>query len=62
MLCDLCGGPLECFEGEPYCPDCTRYEAMELARQADNEARAMRLALVRLADVGEGPADDALPF
>jgi hypothetical protein len=31
MNCE-CGTRLACFEGEWYCPDCTHYEALELAR------------------------------
>jgi hypothetical protein len=27
--CAQCGGPLECYEGEFYCPDCTRFEAAD---------------------------------
>jgi uncharacterized Zn finger protein (UPF0148 family) len=60
MCCTDCGGPLACYEGERYCPDCTRYEVEELARQADEEARAIRQAPA--AGLEEGPPDDALPF
>jgi hypothetical protein len=60
MNCEYCGGPLECFEGEWYCPDCTQYAAEELARQADEEARALRLA--QAAQPEEGPPDDGPPF
>jgi hypothetical protein len=62
MNCEHCGGVLECFEGEPYCPDCTRYEAEEQARQADEEAAAFRAAEEQAARQVEGPADDAFPF
>jgi hypothetical protein len=34
MYCECCGGPPACYEAEWYCPDCTRYETEELARQA----------------------------
>jgi hypothetical protein len=62
MNCEYCGGPLEYFEGEPYCPDCTQYAAEELARQADEEARVLHLALDQAAQPEEGPADDGPPF
>jgi uncharacterized Zn finger protein (UPF0148 family) len=34
MYCPECGGPLACYEGEPYCPDCTRWGVEEEERQA----------------------------
>jgi hypothetical protein len=42
-LCECCGGPLECYEGEPYCPDYTYYATLELASEADEEARVERM-------------------
>jgi uncharacterized Zn finger protein (UPF0148 family) len=60
MYCEHCGGPLACFGGETYCPDCSRYEAEEQARQADDEARRLREAPVPPPD--ERPADDGPPF
>jgi hypothetical protein len=62
MHCDYCGAALECFEGERYCPDCTRYEVEEQARQADGEAAAFRAAEEQAACQVEGPADGAYPF
>jgi uncharacterized Zn finger protein (UPF0148 family) len=44
MHCKHCGGSLASFEGETYCPDCCRLKAEEQARQADDEARRLRLA------------------
>jgi hypothetical protein len=48
--------------GERYCPDCTRFEVLELARQADDEARVLRQFQPQSDQTGEGPAGDALPF
>jgi uncharacterized Zn finger protein (UPF0148 family) len=62
MHCESCGGPLASFEGERYCPDCTRYEVEELARQADDEARVLRQAQAHAGQADEGPAGDELPF
>jgi uncharacterized Zn finger protein (UPF0148 family) len=42
-LCECCGGRLESYEGELYCPDCTYYAALELAEEADEEARVERM-------------------
>ena len=59
--CDCCGGGLERFEGESYCPDCTHYETLRLAGRADDEARLLRLA--GPAGPGEeGPPGDGPPF
>ncbi len=60
MYCPDCGGPLVSFEGERYCPDCTQYEVEELARQADVEAAALRLAPAPGPE--EGPPDGEPPF
>jgi hypothetical protein len=49
MTCEHCGEALACFEGEWYCPGCTRYEVEERARQADREAASLWLILVPLA-------------
>jgi hypothetical protein len=57
-----CGSPLVCYQGEPYCPDCTRYEAEQLARQTDDEARALRRALDQAPPPEDGTADDGPPF
>jgi uncharacterized Zn finger protein (UPF0148 family) len=62
MHCEDCGGPLACFEGEPYCPACTRYAAEELAAEAAAEAALLRRAEAEWAAAGEGPADGELPF
>jgi hypothetical protein len=53
---------LASYEGERYCPDCTRYEVEELARQADDEARVLRQFQAQADQADEGPAGDALPF
>ena len=58
--CECCGGRLECFEGETYCPDCCLVEALQLAERADDEARRERLAPTPPDD--EGPPDDGPPF
>jgi hypothetical protein len=29
LTCAGCGNPLECFEGEVYCPDCTWFGLLE---------------------------------
>jgi uncharacterized Zn finger protein (UPF0148 family) len=62
MHCTDCGAPLACYEGEHYCPDCTRYEAEELARQADEEARVLRQFQAQADQADEGPGGDELPF
>jgi hypothetical protein len=63
MYCPDCGERLECFAGEPYCPECTRYEVEELARQATAEAVQFRQAEAAAAQAALAePADDALPF
>jgi hypothetical protein len=63
MLCENCGGRLESFEGEAYCPDWTRYATEQLTLRADDEARAVRLA-ERADYVGfnDAPADDDVPW
>ena len=58
--CEHCGGPLACFEGETYCPDCSRYQALQLAEEADDEARLLRQAPAPPPD--EGPDGDGPPF
>jgi uncharacterized Zn finger protein (UPF0148 family) len=62
MHCDCCGGPLASYEGEHFCPDCTRFEIEELARQADDEARILRQFQAQAEQTYEGPADDGPPF
>jgi hypothetical protein len=59
---ECCGSRLACFEGESYCPDCCRFEALQLAEKADDEARTLRLAPAPAGAEGEGPADDGPPF
>jgi uncharacterized Zn finger protein (UPF0148 family) len=54
-LCDGCGNPLASYEGESYCPGCTRWEALQLAEEADEEARVLRL--LPAPPWEEGPAD-----
>jgi uncharacterized Zn finger protein (UPF0148 family) len=41
--CESCGGRLHSYEGEVYCPHCTRWEAVRLAEEADEEARVERM-------------------
>jgi uncharacterized Zn finger protein (UPF0148 family) len=53
--CESCGGRLHSYEGEVYCPDCMRWEAVRLADEADEEARALRL--VPAPPWEEGPTD-----
>jgi hypothetical protein len=40
LTCDGCGNPLECFEGEVYCPDCTRFEPADAPGAEGGEASA----------------------
>jgi hypothetical protein len=59
--CECCGGRLECFEGERYCPDCCLVEVLRPAGRADDEARLPRLA--EPAGPGEeGPSGAGAPF
>jgi uncharacterized Zn finger protein (UPF0148 family) len=65
--CENCGGQLEEFEGEPYCPDCTAWEVEEEMRQADAEAADYRQweaeqAAADLAAPPGWPAGEELPF
>jgi uncharacterized Zn finger protein (UPF0148 family) len=62
MHCEHCGSPLECFEGEDYCPDCLRYEVEELAAEAAEEAARFRRAEAEWAGADEGPPGGELPF
>jgi hypothetical protein len=62
MNCEHCGAPLECFDCERYCPDCTRYALEVQARPADEEAAAFRRAGGQAAQPDEGPAEGAFPF
>jgi hypothetical protein len=56
-LCDSCGGRLESYEGDLYCPDCTLFAALELAEEADEEAHVERMqpAPAREDGPAEGP-------
>jgi hypothetical protein len=58
MKCEQCGGRLESYEGESYCPDCTFFEAVEAHDRATDEALAV------LAEDFPQPAarDDEIPF
>jgi uncharacterized Zn finger protein (UPF0148 family) len=38
LHCEHCGGRLESYDGEPYCPDCTSYG---LAQHTDGEGLAV---------------------
>jgi hypothetical protein len=62
MTCEHCGEALACFEGEWYCPECTRYDVEELARQADRDAAALRLVPAPSAGDDQAPAGDGPPF
>jgi hypothetical protein len=53
---------LASYEGERYCPDCTRFEVEELARQADEEAFAFHQAQAKANQPDDGPAGDGPPF
>jgi uncharacterized Zn finger protein (UPF0148 family) len=57
-----CGTPLECYEGETYCPDCTRYAAERDIEQALDEALALRRQEAEMAQGDDAPAEDDLPF
>jgi uncharacterized Zn finger protein (UPF0148 family) len=39
--CEQCGGRLETFEGESFCPECTYYEAVAALDLATDEALAV---------------------
>jgi len=56
--CKYCGGRLDHFEGESFCPDCTYYQAVEAHDHATDEALAV------LAQDHPEPAmpDNDLPF
>jgi hypothetical protein len=60
--CECCGSRLACFEGETYCPDCCRYEALPLVEQADDGARALRQAPAPAGADDAGPTDDGPPW
>jgi hypothetical protein len=62
MQCECCGDPVACYEGEWYCPECTRYDAEDLARLADEEARILRLALAPARRPDDSPPDEGPPF
>ena len=62
MYCESCNEPLACYEGEWYCPECTHVAVAELVRQADDEARACRLALAQAGRAVEPPEGDGPPF
>jgi uncharacterized Zn finger protein (UPF0148 family) len=62
MSCEYCGGPLCCFEGEWYCPNCTRYEVEKLAEQALDEALLHRASEVAAPTADDGATDDGPPF
>ncbi len=61
FTCDECGAPLECFEGEDYCPDCTRAELLREVAAADEEAAVLN-RLPPPADFPPPPAGDEPPF
>ena len=63
MNCEHCNEPLACFNGEHYCPDCTRYEVETMAQQADDEAHVLHLLKMEQPGPEVGPVDDnELPF
>jgi uncharacterized Zn finger protein (UPF0148 family) len=62
MYCPECSGPLAYYEGESYCPGCTRYEVERLAAQALDEALVLRQAEGETTTADAGPADEDLPF
>ena len=41
LTCDECGGPLERFEGESYCPTCYRVDLLRQVEAADAEAAVL---------------------
>jgi hypothetical protein len=58
MKCENCGGRLETYEGESYCPECTYYEAVEAHDLATDEALALLAQ-----DFPDPPAmDEEIPF
>jgi uncharacterized Zn finger protein (UPF0148 family) len=62
--CEHCGADLATFEGEAYCPDCTRWEMEADLEQALDEALALRAAEAEMATADDSPTLDAgeLPF
>ncbi len=60
FTCSECGGSLEDFESETYCPDCTRLALFSEVQAADDEAAA--LSRMPPPDDIPPPADDELPF
>ena len=38
MRCDECGGRLEVYQGEPYCPDCTTWSLAAAPDAAADDA------------------------
>ena len=45
MYCDQRGEPLERFEGETYCPNCTHWEVVEPVGHGDEERGSLQGAL-----------------
>jgi hypothetical protein len=63
--CPECGGPLECFEGESYCPDCLRFGLADAgsevaARQAALTNRDIDLLCAQYLDALDRQDFDAL--
>jgi uncharacterized Zn finger protein (UPF0148 family) len=60
LTCEECGGPLERFEGESYCPSCLRMELLREVEAADVEAAALNQ--MPPADDFPPPAGDEPPY
>jgi uncharacterized Zn finger protein (UPF0148 family) len=63
FTCDECGAPLECYDGEPYCPDCVRVSLAAADEEAMAEARA--LAALEARQLAERPPPfgrDEIPY
>ncbi len=61
LHCELCGGRLVTFEGETYCPDCARYEAVEGLHRATDEALILLRMVVPEPETTDG-TDIEPPF
>jgi uncharacterized Zn finger protein (UPF0148 family) len=59
MYCENCGGPLDCYKGEWYCPPCTYFTTTLLAAAAADEAHRERQAP---AGADDGPPEDNCPW
>jgi uncharacterized Zn finger protein (UPF0148 family) len=59
--CDHCGTPMDVFQGEDFCRECTYYEAVEQLNLARDEAQAMQFLPVEQLDLLDW-SEEELPF